>query len=202
MTLVIPKILGKYQERHLRNSIIDEYGMRWVRCPGAVIRGTRLTEIHSVPLYKMMGWQLDDKSTTCFDCQRVKTRHVVAGAVAQKQIIFSRAGGCQWVEDGIRCIMRYPEHLHGNFALDHIDPKLKRKHDLWSSWIFWNVEEFWTRVVPNLQVLCQHHNGVKFGKEYGVGGIMHVEPWLEQYDYELIPPDENQLTLFGPNELT
>lgn len=202
MTLIIPEVLGIHQERHLRRSFIGEQGVRWVRCPGVVLEGKRLTETHLVPLFKVVGWRIDNPNNICFDCNRVKVRSKNALGMAQREIVLSRAGGCQWVEDGVRCNLRYPEHHRGNFALDHIDPRLKRKSDLLPSWISSNVDEFWSRVVPNLQVLCQHHNSVKCWQEYGVGGSMHVEPWLEQYDYELIPPDENQLTLFGPNELT
>ena len=202
MTLIIPEVLGVHQERHLRNSIVDEQGVRWARCPGAVLNQIRLTERHLAPLFKIRGWTSDNVNTTCIDCVRLLATKRNAIGHAQREIVLSRSGGCEWIDGGVRCIMRYPEHYRGNFALDHIDPTLKRSNDLLPAWIASNIDEFWSRVVPNLQVLCHHHNSVKCWQQYGVGGEMHVDPWLEEYDYELIPPDDNQLTLFGPNELT
>ena len=202
MTLIIPEVLGINQERLLRNSIVDEHGVRWSRCPGAVIESVRLTERHLAPLFKIVGWRIDNANTICQDCNRIRVRHRNSLGHAQREMILSRAGGCEWIENGVRCILKYPDHHRGNFALDHIDPKLKQKNDLLPAWIASNLDEFWSRVVPNLQVLCQHHNSVKCWQEYGVGGSLHVDPWLEDYDDELIAPDETQLTLFGLNELT
>jgi hypothetical protein len=94
--------------------------------------------------------------------------------------------------------MKYPRDFRGNFALDHIDPSLKL-HSTETSplWIFHNQQEFWSRVAPNLQVLCVHHNNIKRSQEYGVGGVMHVEPWDE--DGQEIPHiDFNQVKLVLP----
>jgi len=94
--------------------------------------------------------------------------------------------------------MRYPRDLPGNFALDHIDPSLKQ-HDqeVKGTWVICNQEEFWRRVFPNLQVLCQHHNGEKSHIEYGVGGIMHTDPWGEDVNEDLTL-DFNQIAFRLP----
>jgi hypothetical protein len=202
MTLIIPEVLGVHQERHFRNSFIGDDGVRWSNCPGVVTLGRRLTERHYAPLFKVLGWKINNPNTLCHDCNRIKVKDRNAVGHAQRERLFLAAGGCQWVENGVRCIMRYPDHHRGNFALDHIDPSLKQPKDLLPAWIAGNVDEFWSRVAPNLQVLCQHHNSVKCWQQYGVGGELHVEPWLEDYDQEFMPPTINQLSLFNPNELT
>jgi len=74
--------------------------------------------------------------------------------------------------------MRYPRDLYGNFELDHIDPTLKIKRgETKSNWIASNQDEFWTRVYPNLQVLCGHHHRLKSASEKKVGGILYINVW-------------------------
>jgi hypothetical protein len=98
--------------------------------------------------------------------------------------------------------MQYPRDLRGNFALDHIDPRLKvHGEETRARWIACNQEEFWSRVAPNLQVLCTHHNLVKMADERRVGGIMHVEPWDENgQDIQHIDFNEVKLVLPGFEE--
>ena len=94
--------------------------------------------------------------------------------------------------------MKFPRDLQGNFALDHIDPSLKQhKNETMAQWVIWHKEEFWRRVFPNLQVLCNHHNSEKYAIEYGVGGIMHTDPWDEDIDEESIL-DFNEIALVLP----
>ena len=132
--------------------------------------------------------------TQCYECQRLWSRKRDEQGHAIRAIIFERAGGCVWPE----CHMKYPQDFRGNFALDHIDPSLKlHKAETSPSWIPHNQEEFWSRVAPNLQVLCEHHNLVKKSQEYGVGGDMHIEPWDQ--DEEYIPHiDFNEIKLVLP----
>jgi hypothetical protein len=94
--------------------------------------------------------------------------------------------------------MKYPRDFRGNFALDHIDPSLKLHiNETKPNWIAHNQEEFWSRVAPNLQVLCTHHNSVKMVEQFGSGGDMHVDPWED--DEEEIPHiDFNEVKLVLP----
>jgi hypothetical protein len=133
----------------------------------------------------------------CHECNRTNTRnHQQIGQRIRLQI-FEEAGGCQWFGG---CHLRYPRDYSGNFALDHVNPKLKlHKSETRSGWIASNLVEFETRVKPNLQVLCNHHNTLKGGEEYGVGGFMHIEPW-DQEDIDnnsVIHFDEIQPQLFN-----
>ena len=123
-----------------------------------------------------------DQFTQCIHCQRAATTKSLKEGQQIRNLLYERAGGCVWPD----CHLRYPKDFVGNFCLDHIDPKLKQsKYETNPSWIVFNQEEFWSRVVPNLQVLCFHHNGVKKAQQFGVGGEMHIEPWDE--DEEQIP---------------
>ena len=115
-----------------------------------------------------------------------------------------------WIDDdGVRCHMRYPRDLRGNFALDHIDATLKQDdRETQPAWIACNEQEFFKRIRPNLQVLCTHHNNLKKSIEYNVGGIHHVNPW-EREDDELTEDkyyEDVQLVIPGleliPNPLT
>ncbi len=142
---------------------------------------------HLVPLRSL-------QFTVCYKCQRLESCKKQLEGQAIRAILFERAGGCVWPE----CHMRYPRDFRGNFTLDHINPALKlHKRETAPDWIVFNQQEFWSRVVPNLQVLCTHHNLVKRGQEYGVGGSMHVEPWED--DDEGIPHiDFNEIKLVLP----
>ena len=132
--------------------------------------------------------------TKCYECQRTQSRNHVEQGHTIRAIIFERAAGCVWPG----CHMKYPRDFRGNFALDHIDPSLKlHKNETSPSWIPHNQQEFWSRVAPNLQVLCVHHNNIKRGQEYGVGGEMHVEPWDEE-DQEIPHIDFNEVKLVLP----
>ena len=131
---------------------------------------------------------------TCHECNREKVRRWTQKGQVIREGIFLRAGGCLWPE----CHMKYPRDFRGNFALDHIDPSLKLHYrETQPLWIAANQEEFWSRVAPNLQVLCQHHNSVKRGQEYGVGGDMHIQPW-DQEDEDIPHIDFNQIKLVLP----
>ncbi len=130
----------------------------------------------------------------CYECNRRKNREQQAIGDRIRQSIFLKAGGCVWPG----CHMRYPQDLRGNFCLDHINPELKlHKHETQSMWIASNQEEFWSRVAPNLQVLCVHHNLEKMANEYTVGGIMHVEPW-DGDDDDIPHIDFNEIKLVLP----
>ena len=130
----------------------------------------------------------------CHECNRKKTRRHSERGHMIREILLVRAGGCVWPG----CHMQYPRDFRGNFALDHINPRLKLHiRETQPMWISCNQEEFWSRVAPNLQVLCQHHNNAKSTEEYGVGGDMHVEPW--DYDDQEIPHiDFNEVKLVLP----
>ena len=134
----------------------------------------------------------------CYECQRTYTRRQNQVGHAIRAIILERDGGCVWPG----CHMKYPRDFRGNFALDHIDPSLKlHDKETWPSWIPHNQEEFWSRVAPNLQVLCQHHNSVKKTQDYGVGGNMHIEPWdQDEEDIPHIDFKEIKLVLPGFEE--
>ena len=94
--------------------------------------------------------------------------------------------------------MKYPRDFRGNFALDHIDPSLKlHSKETSPIWIAHNEQEFWSRVEPNLQVLCVHHNSVKRGLQYGVGGEMHVQPW-DDNEEDIPHIDFNEVKLVLP----
>ncbi len=130
----------------------------------------------------------------CYECGRRRSRERLAIGDRIRHSILLKAGGCVWPG----CHMKYPRDLRGNFALDHINPQLKlHSNETSSLWILHNQDEFWSRVVPNLQVLCVHHNGEKFSKEFGVGGIMHVEPW-DDNDEDIPHIDFNQIKLVLP----
>jgi len=98
--------------------------------------------------------------------------------------------------------MRYPRDFAGNFALDHIDPTLKTGvHETKASWVLAHLDEFWKRVVPNLQVLCQHHNNEKNRSENGVGGVLHVNPWeVQEEEIDIVDFNEVAFRLPGMEE--
>ena len=144
---------------------------------------------HLVPFAKREG-----EFVQCYECNRQDSRKYLAKGDAIRHSIFLKAGGCVWPG----CHMRYPQDLRGNFALDHINAALKLHiRETGSMWIACNQEEFWSRVAPNLQVLCVHHNLEKKSLEYNVGGTMHVNPWDK--DEEEIPHiDFNEIKLVLP----
>ncbi len=132
--------------------------------------------------------------TKCYECQRVSTRQRLEEGNAIRAIILEAAGGCVWPG----CHMKYPRDFSGNFALDHINPALKiHKKETAADWIVFNQEEFWSRVAPNLQVLCTHHNLVKRAQQYGVGGEMHVNPWDDE-DEDIPHIEFNEIKLVLP----
>lgn len=119
----------------------------------------------------------------CYGCHRKWTRAREEQWQEIRHSILLKAGGCVWPE----CHMKYPRDFSGNFALDHIDPTLKTgDHETKGYWVMAHLHEFWERVVPNLQVLCNHHNGEKNSIESGVGGVLHTDPWDEDVDEDLI----------------
>ena len=130
----------------------------------------------------------------CYPCNRGRSRKLLREGQQIRNLLYERAGGCVW----LGCHMQYPKDLVGNFCLDHINPKLKKgHHETNPKWIVHNQQEFWSRVVPNLQVLCMHHNGVKRAQQYGAGGDMHVEPWDEE-NQEIPHIDFNEIKLVLP----
>ena len=130
----------------------------------------------------------------CHECNRRANRKRLEKGQMIRSLLYERSGGCVWPG----CHMKYPRDFRGNFALDHIDPSLKlHEKETAPLWIACNQEEFWSRVAPNLQVLCTHHNLVKMSQEYGVGGSMHVEPW-EEDDQEIPHIDFNEVKLVLP----
>jgi len=121
--------------------------------------------------------------TICYHCNRERRRGQLMQWAAIRHNILIQAGGCVWPG----CHMKYPRDFSGNFALDHIDPTLKTgSHETTDWWVVAHLDEFWERVVPNLQVLCHHHNGEKNSIESGVGGVLHTDPWDEDIDEDLI----------------
>ena len=133
----------------------------------------------------------------CYECGRRKSRERIVEGDRVRHSILLKAGGCVWPG----CHMRYPRDWRGNFALDHINPALKlHNKETDAKWIVAHEEEFWSRVAPNLQVLCVHHNLVKKGQEFGVGGIMHVEPWDDDEEIPHIDFNEMKLVLPGFEE--
>jgi len=119
----------------------------------------------------------------CYECHREYRRAICEEWQQIRHSLLLKAGGCVWPG----CHMRYPQDLSGNFALDHIDPTLKTgAHETKSWWVLSHLHEFWGRVVPNLQVLCHHHNTEKNSVESGVGGVLHTDPWDEDIDEDLI----------------
>ena len=135
-----------------------------------------------------------DFFTQCIECRRAATTKALREGQMIRNLLYERAGGCVWPD----CHLRYPRDFVGTFCLDHINPSLKKgSYETNAMWITHNEEEFWTRVVPNLQVLCVHHNQVKRAQQYGVGGEMHIEPWDQ--DEEDIPHiDFNEIKLVLP----
>ena len=133
----------------------------------------------------------------CYDCTRDKSRKFLREGQQIRNLLYERAGGCVWPD----CHLRYPKDFVGNFCLDHINPSLKKGvYETSPKWIVHNQEEFWSRVAPNLQVLCMHHNGVKAAQQYGVGGDMYVDPWDQddQDDQEIPHIDFNEIKLVLP----
>ena len=135
---------------------------------------------------------------TCYGCRREQSRERTKKGAEIRHSIMLAAGGCVWPG----CHMRYPQDLAGNFALDHIDPLLKlHVRETNSKWVYINQEEFWSRVAPNLQVLCNHHNLLKSAQERRVGGILHTDPWDEdETDFEPIDFNEIKPVLPGFEE--
>jgi hypothetical protein len=85
---------------------------------------------------------------------------------------FIRSVGSKCQHPG--CHMQYPDDLPGNFDLDHIDPRLKRKRrETEPGWMARHEQEFWERVAPNLRLLCCHHHRLITAEQARVGGVIH-----------------------------
>lgn len=147
------------------------------------------------PDYLMRAYKdKPEQFRTCYECNRKTGRAVEEQWQQIRHSLLLKAGGCVWPG----CHMRYPQDLSGNFALDHIDPKLKTgNHETKGTWVMAHLDEFWERVVPNLQVLCNHHNYEKMKMEIGVGGVLHINPWDEQED-EIRIVDFNEIAFRLP----
>ena len=154
---------------------INEQGQRVGLCP-------ECKEIKADVMFQKRR-KGSNQFTRCYECNRKRGLVLSAEWAVMRHEILTRAGGCVWPG----CHMKYPRDLPGNFALDHIDPSLKQhRRETKHSWVMHNQEEFWRRVFPNLQVLCHHHNNEKRCIEFGVGGVMHTDPWDEDVDKDLI----------------
>jgi len=183
--------LSLYGRRELwERSWIAEDGVRVFRC-------TKQGCIRPVQMFNR--WYGSTRNFWCQECNNRKNKEKNLIGFQIRHEIMLQDGGCVWVEDdGTRCGLRYPEHLRGNFALDHIDPTLKQHlRETHVSWIACNQDEFFTRVRPNLQTLCQHHNAVKNTKDHGIGGKYYVAPWSENFNTSDAEYEDMYLVLPG-----
>jgi len=128
----------------------------------------------------------------CITCSLVYRR--VWGETGQKireQIIFE-AGGCENPDCcssnyGERSILHEKNYL--NFQLDHIDESLKiHKRETSNDFIYRNQEEFFSRVRPNLQVLCYQCHLIKSSLSLRFGNSVHQKMYGRKPPSQFIDP--------------
>ena len=83
------------------------------------------------------------------------------------------------------------------FEFDHIDAKLKQSNkETEARWVAGHVNEFATRVAPNLQLLCVKCHKLKSSEESKIGGAVYQKRFGQLKPAEVICHD---LTLFDPS---
>ena len=92
------------------------------------------------------------------------------------------------------CLRPYTEEDWHFFEFDHIDSKLKQlKKETDARWVAGHTDEFITRVVPNLQLLCVKCHKIKTIEEMKLGGAVYKKIYSQAGPAQVIQRD---LTLF------
>jgi len=122
-----------------------------------------LTEFNKNPKNKK-----DGRQTYCKNCQSNMNAANVRKGLEILQTLARTKGSCNI------CQRLYKDEDWHFFEFDHIDPTLKlSKYETMTPWIAHNVEQFFERVVPNLQLLCVKCHKEKTSEELRIGGRVH-----------------------------
>ncbi len=154
-------------------------------------RCTKCRVIKSVSLFNKQKIRLDGLRSTCKTCDAVAAAQVTARGLKVIQDLATSRGCCQ------HCSRPYTNEDWFFFEFDHINAKLKRSNkETDTRWIAAHTDEFLTRVVPNLQLLCVKCHKIKSGAEIKIGGAVYQKTFGETKPAQVIQRD---LTLFDPH---
>jgi hypothetical protein len=110
----------------------------------------------------------DRLSTYCRVCQSKYTANRTKRGLSVLQDLAITIGCCS------HCQRPYTNEDWHFFEFDHIDPSLKQsRRETDTKWIASNLNEFFTRVAPNLQLLCVKCHKIKTSKELKIGGTIY-----------------------------
>ena len=147
----------------------------------------RCTKCHLVKstteFHKNKGCK-DELNSICKVCVQIQAKaHTERGLTILKKLAEER-GCCK------HCSLLYIEEDWHFFEFDHIDPKLKQsKKETESRWVIGHVDEFLTRVAPNLQLLCVKCHKLKTKEEIQTGGAVHQKKFGQQKPAQVIHRD-------------
>ncbi len=143
----------------------------------ATKRCTQCQRELSVEQFSKKPKSKDGFQFVCKECNvgYIQKRRQIGTEIRRK--IMDESEGCQnpsccsSPEHGRLLITGYN---YGLFDLDHINESLKlHRYEVESAWIVANEDEFWTRIKPNVQVLCRQCHLFKTSKSRRTGGAVY-----------------------------
>ena len=124
----------------------------------------------------------------CKVCVATSAKRLTERGLKVLKSLAENRGCCQ------HCLRPYTEEDWHFFEFDHIDPNLKLfKTETESRWVAGHIDDFITRVVQNLQLLCVKCHKIKSIEEMKLGGSVYQKIHGQSQSAEVIEPD---LTLF------
>ena len=133
------------------------------------------------------------KNSKCKKCNQLYAEKKTERGLKILKELASSQRCCQ------HCSRLYTNEDWHFFEFDHINPNLKLfKNEAEARWIDGHRDEFYTRVAPNLQLLCVKCHKIKTSEEIKLGGSVHKKIHGQSQSAEVIEPD---LTLFDLSTL-
>jgi hypothetical protein len=151
--------------------------------------------ILSIDLFSKKNNTKDGFRNSCKSCDsKDQLRRRLIG-IEVKILVKKQAGGCQnelccSSNDRGRALLT--DLNEKSFQLDHIDESLKiHNYETQGEWIAGNEEEFWSRVRPNIQVLCYQCHAIKTNLSQKLGNVVHGKMYGRKSPAQFIDPDYN-----------
>jgi hypothetical protein len=162
-------------------------------------RCTKCQLVKSATEFNKNNETLDRLSTYCRVCQKNYTANRTKRGLDILQDLATSRGCCS------HCQKPYANEDWYFFEFDHIDPSLKRsKRETDSKWIASHLNEFVTRIAPNLQLLCVKCHKIKTSDEMQLGGVVYQKMFGESKPAQVLDPGWdlfNPVPLGEPDEI-
>ncbi len=147
--------------------------------------------IKSVSLFNKNKNNPSGLHSYCKTCHSILAGELTGRGLKVLKDLATTRGQCE------HCSRLYTEEDWHFFEFDHIDAKLKQsKRETNVRWIAGHINEFLTRVVPNLQLLCVKCHKIKSVEEQKLGGSVYQKMYGQSEPAQVIQRD---LTLFDPH---